>query len=295
MKMNLNVKIIVLFIVAFISNEVKAQKATSKNSILQIVLLGGQSNMAGHGIMADVKPEDIQRIEAVKNRVSVVIDGRDAQPLSYFKADKIATEFGPEVFIGLTLAEKNPDKQYLLIKEAVGGTTLYGAWNPEWTEEKANAAEIDEKRKKMQLYKKHISSIKKCLDALEHENKKYVIMGMAWMQGETDTRKDFTAKAYEANLKRLIESYRSEFKLPKMPFLIGQINCPPRQYVEGVEIVRVAMVKVAKNVANTDIILTSMDDDYKDYPKRSDKVHYDAQGQKNLGTAFVEKLLELAH
>ncbi|WP_366183391.1 sialate O-acetylesterase [Flavobacterium ovatum] len=292
MKINNEFKIIVLLFLTFISNEVKGQKAISKNAILQIVLLGGQSNMAGHGIMADVKPEDIQRIEAVKNRVSVVIDGRDAQPLSYFKADKIATEFGPELFIGLTLAEKNPYKQYLLIKEAVGGTTLYGAWNPDWTAEKANAAELDEKRKQMQLYKKHSTSIHKCLDALRSENKKYVIIGMAWMQGETDTRKDFTAVAYEANLKRLIESYRSEFKLPKMPFIIGQINCPPRQYIEGVEIVRTAMVNVAKNVSDTEIILTSMNSDYKDFPKRSDKVHYDALGQKNLGTAFAQKLLK---
>ena len=120
MKINLSFKIVLLFFVAFISNDIKAQKTTSKNSILQIVLLGGQSNMAGHGVMADLKPEDIQRIEAVKNRVSVVIDGREAQPLSYFKTDKIASNFGPEIFIGLTLAEKNPDKQYLLIKEAVG-------------------------------------------------------------------------------------------------------------------------------------------------------------------------------
>ncbi|AWG22309.1 hypothetical protein FFWV33_12655 [Flavobacterium faecale] len=197
--------------------------------------------------------------------------------------------------MGLTLAEKNPDKQYLLIKEAVGGTTLYGAWNPNWTAQKANTAELDEKRKQMHLYKKHITSIHKCLDALKAENKKYVIIGMAWMQGETDTRKDFTALAYEENLKLLIESYRSEFNLPKMPFIIGQISCPPRQYIEGVEIVRNAMVSVAKDDPKTDIILTSMNSGFKDYPKRSDKVHYDAQGQKNLGTAFAEKLLELAY
>ncbi|AWG22310.1 hypothetical protein FFWV33_12660 [Flavobacterium faecale] len=95
MKINNEFKILVVLFLAFVSNEVKAQKTISKNAILQIVLLGGQSNMAGHGIMADVKPEDIKRIEAVKNRVSVVVDGRDAQPLSYFKADKIATDFGP--------------------------------------------------------------------------------------------------------------------------------------------------------------------------------------------------------
>lgn len=267
----------------------------TENESVNIVLLGGQSNMAGKGIFTEVSASDLQRIEAVKNRVSVITDGREMQALSYFKDAKQVSEFGPELFVGITLAEKNPTQKYILIKEAVGGTTLYGAWSPDWTAEKAQAAELDDARQKMQLYSKHITSINKCFSELKSKAINYNIIGMLWMQGETDTRKDFTATAYEANLKRLIEAYRTELKIPTLPFVFGQINCPARgKYLDGVEIVRKGMLNVSETIANTSIIQTSMDSTYADYPKRSDNVHYTAEGQKRLGTVFANELMMLS-
>src|SRR5690606_13610631 len=114
--------------------------------------------------------------------------------------------------------------EFLLIKRAQGGTSLYGAWNPEWSADKAKAVEKGELKQNIKLYEELIKQIHQNLARLKAEGKKYQIIGMAWMQGENDAAKEVSAASYEENLKKLIAGIRKEFALPKMPFVIGQIN-----------------------------------------------------------------------
>ena len=288
--------IIVVFVVLLFSCKSALQK--SMEQPIQVVLLAGQSNMAGAGNFDALNPAEIARIKTISSRVFLSYNGKSAKPLSYYdnkpsEKYNFLKRFGPEIFIGLILAENNPKKEYLLIKRSQGGTALYGAWNPNWTAEKAKAVEKS-KKQNIQLYDRHIDDIRTNLKALEAKGKSYRIIGLAWMQGENDAAREISATTYEANLKILIKSYRDEFGLINMPFVIGQINSRYGKFkAKGPAMVRQAMEDVANSDANTDIIETTTDTNWNDYPKHSDNVHYNAEGQRRLGIAFGFRLIDL--
>lgn len=264
---------------------------------IQVVFLGGQSNMAGAGNFDELSTSEIKRIEKISERVSLVFNGKPVKPLSYF--DNKPTEkynflkrFGPEIFIGLTLAEANPTNHYLLIKRSQGGTALYGAWNPDWTAEKAKAVEKPIKQN-IKLYDIHIADIKENLEQLKNQGKNFEIIGMTWMQGENDAAREVSARSYEVLLKKLIFSYRTEFKVEEMPFVVGQINSRYGNFDGGPDMVRASMVNVANSDKNVAVIKTATDTSWSDYPKHTDNVHYNTEGQKRLGIAFAKALMKL--
>ena len=273
--------------------------AFAQENEIQIVLLAGQSNMAGRANYDDLDASLKERIEKVKSRVFLSTSRENSESNTTDNAKEknsfgLTKSFGPEVFIGLTLAEKYPSKRFLLIKKAFGGTSLYGAWNANWTQEKADESEFDETRKKLQLYKSFIDLVNFNLFKLKAEGKSYKIWGMCWMQGETDTNRALTAQSYEANLKTLITSCRKEFNCAEMPFIIGQINCLGRKYSQGPAEVRIAMVNIAGADLTVGIVKTATDKSWADFPKNDDNLHYNAIGQQRLGIAFANELIEIS-
>ena len=71
---------------------------------------------------------------------------------------------------------------------------------------------------------------------------------MIWMQGESDAFAPH-ADEYEFNLSNLIKDIRSEFNLPDMPFVIGQINNAPA-WPDSAK-VKKAQLNVSLKVPNT--------------------------------------------
>ncbi|MGY6650264.1 sialate O-acetylesterase [Wenyingzhuangia sp. IMCC45574] len=271
--------------------------AVKENEVVHVVLLAGQSNMAGGGNYDELDAATKERTEKVSNRVWVSQSNTEQKPLSYFKNRpskkyNFTKRFGPELFVGLTLAEANPDKKYLLIKEAKGGTALYGAWNPDWSAEKAKLIEKGERKQSWNLCEIHMSSIKENLKLLQKKGYAYKVVGMAWMQGENDGLLDVSADSYEENLNKLIAKYRKEFAAEKMPFVYGQINS--RYGVkDGAKRVRSAMERVQNTANAISMIQTQVGPPWDDYPKHSDNVHYNTEGQKRLGIAFAKELIRL--
>ena len=274
------------------------QAKTTEAKDVHVVLLAGQSNMQGAGDFDQLDPTEIARIEKISSRVSLSFNGSKAKPLTYYgnkpsEKYEFSKRFGPEIFIGLTLAENNPNQEFLLIKRSQGGTALYGAWNPNWTAEKAKAVEKGPKQN-IQLYNMHIEDVRTNLKALESQNKTYKIIGLAWMQGENDAAKEISATTYEENITLLIKSYRDEFGVNDMPFIIGQINSRYGKFKkQGPAMVRQAMEDVANSDKNADVIKTTTDTSWSDYPKHTDNVHYNAEGQRRLGMMFGSKLITL--
>lgn len=260
---------------------------------VHVVLLGGQSNMVGAGDFDDLSDEDKQRVKEASARVQLSQNGGPVEPLSYFQNKKTGKKrFGPEMFIGVTLAEANPDQEYLFIKTARGGTSLYGAWNPEWSAQKALEVEKGNLKQTTKYYSEHLAAIKENLAKLKKENKPYKIIGMAWMQGENDAAREVSARSYEQNLKKLIAAYRSEFDVPELPFVCGQINSLYGDFPEGPEMVRKAFVDVAQADPKVEVIRTMAERPPTDFPK-GDGAHYNAEGQKRLGTAMAKALMEM--
>jgi hypothetical protein len=261
---------------------------------VQVVLLGGQSNMQGKGVYRELDRSLKKRLDLASKRVRVSTNGRVDQPLSYRSKERHVREFGPELFVGLRMAEQFPDGHFLLIKTAVSGTSLHGAWSPDWTEEKAKAYEFGKERQQTKLYREHLESVDANLKKLKRAGVRYHLVGMAWMQGESDTRHEIPAVNYEVNLRNLIGSYRENLGEPELPFVFGQVNSPfagRASFPGGLELVRKAMLNVTKSVPHTMMIPTSMNPEWPDFPKHPDNVHYDTEGQKRLGTAFAEALI----
>lgn len=285
----------VLLIFSFLSCSIQSEIAKSKD--VQVVLLAGQSNMAGAGNYDELDASIKERIKKVSNRVWVSQSNTEQKPLSFYDnkpSEKYNFEkrFGSELFIGLTLAEQYPSQEFLLIKEAKGGTALYGAWNPDWTLEKAKEIESGEAKQSWNLCEIHIESIKKNLALLNEKGKSYKIIGMAWMQGENDAGTETAAKTYADNLKKLIVKYRTEFNLKVMPFVAGQTNS--HYGIEGgSDLVRQAFIDVENSEKKVLVIKTVRDSPYTDFPKQNDNVHYNTEGQKRLGAAFAKAIIDL--
>lgn len=258
---------------------------------VHVVLLGGQSNMVGVANYDDLSDEDKKRVNAVSARVQISRDGRSAASLSYVNSKGDAKKrFGPELFIGVTLAEANPKQEYLFIKTARGGTSLYGAWNPDWSAKKAMEVEKGTEKQTKKYYNLHLAAIRDNLEKLERKNRPYRIIGMAWMQGENDAAREVSARRYEANLKKLIAGYRRELDIHDLPFVCVQINSVYGDFPAGPKMVRKAFVNVAEADPKVEVIRTMAERPATDFPK-VDGTHYNAEGQKRLGIAMAKALL----
>ena len=298
MKKALSLIFVCLFFCVQCSQKVIPSQTADELDVIHVILLSGQSNMAGQGNYDELSDVDKERLQKVQDRVSLSTEGKPAQPLSARTRKKtekynFTQVFGPELFVGITLAEKYPKRKYLLIKTSQGGTSLYGAWSTEWTAEKAKAVEKGEKKQTTPFYQLHQTHIKTNLDRLKAEGKKYKIVGWAWMQGENDAAREVTALSYEENFKKLIAAYRRDTNEPQLPLAFGQINSSYGKFKAGPETVRSAMKKVADADPLVTMIPTTMERTWTDFPKHTDNVHYNAEGQKRLGTAFGKALLKM--
>ena len=276
-------------VLLFCTKDIKSQSKERLN----VVLLAGQSNMAGAGNFDELELSVQKRIEKVSNRVLVINNGKPPYPLSYYKNKPslkypFKKRFGPELLLGLKLAEKYPNDSFLMIKRSQGGTSLHGAWNPKWTKEKAKLMERGEKKQNLRLYDMHINDIKINLK----KDKNCKIIGLFWMQGENDATSKTAANNYYKNLKRFVNSYKKDLKIKKLPFVFGQINS--RYGVKkGAGIVRKNMERYATSNTYSRLIKTSTNTTWKDFPKHKDNVHYNTEGQKRLGIAFATAFFEI--
>lgn len=267
----------------------------SHASETKVVLLAGQSNMAGQGNFDALDENTKQRIESASSRVFISEGGKVPKPLTYKtrpKSDKYQFEnaFGPELMVGVALAERYPNSKFLLIKHARGGTSLEGAWNPNWDAQKAKKMEKGPKQS-VKLYSEHVEHIKKNLSRMASAGENAKVIGLVWLQGENDAKSKDSANKYKDTLQQLVSAYRSEFN-QQMPFVFAQTNS---RYGEqgAAAIVRQRMAEYPKLDANSIMIPTSTDTTWPDYPKHTDNVHYNAEGQKRIGEALGKALITL--
>ena len=186
--------------------------------------------MEGRARAFNLSNKDKMRLKKAKQNVTLYYNHKKPVPLQVTtpaahvqRSFKTETVFGPELFFGIHLAEKYPDQKFIFIKRSKGGMSLYGAWNPNWSLEKAKAMKEDNEPK---LYSDFISYAKEILHNLDKDE--YEIAGMLWVQGENDSGRKrngtIPADTYEANLKSLISGVRTEFSIPDLPFIIFQVG-----------------------------------------------------------------------
>ena len=122
---------------------------------INVFIFAGQSNMVGSDSkVRDIKnfaanasnltKVDVKDLENAQRNISFVNNGNKSIPLNVttppaWKRKKFQLDscFGPEIFFGIELSKKHPNKKFLFIKRSKGGSSLYGSWNSNWTKDKA--------------------------------------------------------------------------------------------------------------------------------------------------------------
>ncbi len=260
-----------IFFVIFIASCSKApDKLTYNAQPLQtgknyhVILMGGQSNMVGRGSVSELN----EKLRVFPDNITYFNPGLTQRP-------NICLEtFGPEVSLSHILAEKHPDKSFVLIKCAVDGSTLLD-WSPNWSYEKA---ELKGKPNFGPLYSRFLSQTNNLL----HEN--VTILALLWMQGEADSTYPVPGSTYYDNFKEYINQFRKDLHCPDLPIIFGRVN-PPTS-VLMYKTVRNAQKRISQEIQNTLLVDTDM------LSKHPDNIHYDTEGQLKLGVMFGEGLLK---
>lgn len=232
--------------------------ATAEDAPLPVFLLAGQSNMAGHGFVKELPKEKLAA------QPDVLFYAKDEWlPLEPGKVPA-ETKFGPEVSFGQAMA-KHLGKTVGLIKSAQGGTDLAERWSPH------NEGNMS--------FKSFVKKVKAA-----QKSRKIVIVGMIWMQGEADAKDEAMAKAYQKNLVTFIQTLRLEFGVADMPFVCGRINPVAAKYT-SVPAVRAAQ----ESVKMPGYLMIDCDN----LSKGHDNIHYNAEGQLQLGELFAKGMISL--
>jgi hypothetical protein len=239
----------------------------------KVFLLGGQSNMAGVGQY----PGGVINGQTIPPEPAIVHPYDDPQPDVKFWYNNAWTdlrpgfgyqpsEIGPEVTFGYRLNQLFPDDDIYLVKYAESGSNLAVQWKPDGTGAVYNAFK---------------SMVNAALQNLNNAHLNPEVVGMIWMQGESDANKHEYAVNYAANLKALINKVRLDFGAD-MRFVIGRIDDWPWGAAADCELVRAAQQTVAEADSNAAWFDT-------DNLQRVYTGHYGTQGQTDLGILFANQ------
>ena len=281
------------------SNEYLCTKKT------KVFLLAGQSNMDGRGDFSKLSGDELKDLAFAQQKIKyyykgtanniklpLIIDGvlSATDPWNFVKKKfRINKCFGPELFFGIELSKRYPENEFLLIKRSEGGTSLYGAWNPNWTYEKAKLKAEEHKNK---LFQDFINTVDKQLSKLPEGS--YEIVGMLWVQGESDSGQKhgpLPSEKYSENLTELIKKVRDYYNVNDMPFLMLGV---------GSEMIINSMEEVSDKLVNVELIRRSLDTKSNNYTPRYNHMwngkpanHYNYVGMKTIGKMFFKRYQKL--
>lgn len=230
-----------------------------------VILMGGQSNMAGMGKVADLPDH------APPANVKFFAYGPGAGGASNRQ------RFGPEVGLWKTLHQQFPDTHFLIIKYAIGGSSMLD-WAPNYDAEKAK---ITGHARFGNMFEAMFSKVDSLTRVYDTE-----MLAFLWMQGERDAKIPAAGKDYYPHFKGLIEAVRHRVQAPQLPVLFGAVNSPAADY-PALPQVRQAQRDIAGKLKNAWLINTE------GLPKLKDDLHYSSQGQLTLGARFGSKVAEL--
>lgn len=230
-----------------------------------IILMGGQSNMVGQGKAAEIEnkdvPDNFKFYHFKKNSVS----------------SKLLKRFGPEVGVWEKLNKKFPDKDFIIIKYAIGGSSMFD-WSADYDAEKADITGHLEYGNMFETFVQNIDSI---IDKKEGQ-----FLALLWMQGERDAKIPEAAKQYHENFSAFIAAMRNRTATKNLPIVFGLVNPDPERYPALGE-VQTAQRSIASEIEDVYLIETS------ELDKWDDEIHYSTSGQLDLGEKFGEKLLTI--
>jgi hypothetical protein len=274
----------------------------------RLYFLGGQSNMEGFGFNDELSPE----IQTTSPDV-MIFQGQMAldnaphggigtwHPLAPgfgtgFETDgvtnRLGERFGPELFFGLTMAERLPNTKIAIVKYALGGSGLalgvgFGNWHPDFS---AGAG--------MNQYDYALKTLRGALSQNDIDEDgipdRLVPSGIVWMQGEADAfDSQAAADQYRANLERLMNLLRAALRVDDLPVVLGKITDSGMEDDGSVMDFIGTVQQAQRDFVDDDPCAAWVTvSDELGYPD-DDAWHYDTEGFIRLGTAFAEAMIEL--
>ena len=236
---------------------------------IKVFILAGQSNMEGLGGIQTLDrlgehPTHGYLLKKIrKDDGSFVV--RDDVFVSYRKADEKITRplsvgmggwgadwFGPELMFGIGMGDhfKEP---VLLIKTCWGGHSLYANFRPPSAGKPAY--ETDCKPEDMGAsYHKMVKEVRECLANLDTDfpqlkGLKTELCGFVWFQGWNDMCagdkiRQQVYDEYCPNFVHLVQDLRTEFKMPDLPVVMGELGVGGENADKNIKDFRAAQAKI---------------------------------------------------
>jgi hypothetical protein len=234
--------------------------APSPAQAFDVVLLVGQSNMAGRGAIA---AED-----RVPSPHVLMLDKSGAwvpaaDPVHF---DKPIAGVGPGRAFGIELAART-GHEVGLVPAAVGGSSIT-SWVPAGYDSATRTHPYDDalRRARLAQQRGHLAAI-------------------LWHQGESDANARL-APDYSKRLHELIARFRSELGAPDVPFVIGQLG-QFRRRTPYDSTVDAAHRESARSIPH--VAFVSSDG----LRHKGDSLHFDAESARELGRRYARAYLEL--
>ncbi|MDH5398458.1 MAG: sialate O-acetylesterase [Cyclobacteriaceae bacterium] len=239
---------LLLFILLFFFLATNAQNK-------KIVLLIGQSNMAGRAHLLAVDSTTVEGVELLNSEGQWMPARNPLNQYSSIRKDIGMQRLGPGWSFAKHLSKKKDFNTLGLVVNAKGGSAI-NEWMP--------GTEF------------YSEAVRRTKQAIEQGGE---LVGIAWHQGESDV-KDMSH--YLADLEVLINSLRKEFNNQTLPFVAGQIigNNPGRAAFNGL------ILSLPEKVPHTAVVASKG-------LKVFDGVHFDNKSQKKLGKRYAKAFLKL--
>lgn len=252
---------------------------------MNIIVLAGQSNMAGRGNVSAL-PRYLNKVHsdiwyhyycgfAADKTKPYSSDGWTFLQPGKKHVSTPEAHFGPEMSFAVAFKEalSLTDGELGIIKVAVGGTNLVNDWNPV----------------SPGGHKIFPNFVKRVNTALLSSVKSSAnnIKGILWMQGEGDSLDKESAIIYRHNLEIFIKNCRSFFNNSKLPFIQGQIMDRNTDRMPFAAMVREAQHDVCNTFPNIGLIETD------DLADMGDKIHFSSEALIELGKRYAQALVNM--
>ena len=232
----------------------RAGTAPAPTTSYDVVLLVGQSNMAGRGVVA---PEDRVPVPHVWMLDKTGAWVPAVEPMHF---DKPIAGVGPGRSFGIELARRT-HHDVGLVPAAVGGSSIT-SWVPAGYDSATRTHPYDD-------------ALRRARVAMERGK----LVAILWHQGESDAHVGL-ATAYSQRLHELIDRFRSELGAPEVPVLIGQLGQfhPWTTYDSTVD---AAHREVARTVPRVAFVSSN------GLRHKGDSLHFDAASARELGRRYA--------
>ena len=226
----------------------------------RIVLLVGQSNMAGRGFVEAEDKVPIPRVYMLDPSGQWV---PAVDPVHY---DKKSAGVGPGRAFAKELVKADPSIAVGLVPAACGGSSV-DHWEPGVYFEQTKSRPYDDA----------VSRTKRALQD-------GVLEAILWRQGESDATPRAVPQHAE-KLTRLFKRFRDEFDAPEIPILVGELYFDKE--TEWTKAIRDAQITVVDRVQPSAFVSSE------GTTLNPDRVHFDRASQLEQGKRFYEAFRRL--